>query len=202
MPDPSKSYSKYLGAECTIPSSWGVLKIRSASFTDAIDGDLIVTFGEGFEAERPLVRVHSECVFAESLGSLLCDCAEQLEIALARMRAEGDGILFYLRIDGRGAGLAAKVAATALEVDENLDTHESRVRIGVEPDDRNYESVGKYLSSEGVTRIRLMTNNPDKAADLKKYLTEVSVESLRVPQPSPLVEKLYSTKRAKFRHRT
>jgi GTP cyclohydrolase II len=118
------------------------------------------------------------------------------------MRDEGSGVIVYLRLDGRGAGLAAKVAATALEVDEGLDTYDSRLRIGVHPDNRDYTAVGRYLATQGLTSARLLTNNPEKACDIRTYVPSARVEPLRVEAPSAYIEQLYATKHAKFHHST
>src|SRR5258708_187373 len=114
-------YKRFLGSTAQFDSRrWGRITTESVTFTDAIDGDLAVYFGQPFTTPDPLVRIHSECVFAEVLDSDLCDCADELRMALELLSREGNGILLYLRLDGRGAGLAAKVKATALEV-EGLD---------------------------------------------------------------------------------
>ena len=190
----------FVGATASIPSrTLGELTVEAASFTDAIDGDLIVRFGKPFEKAAPLVRIHSECVFAQVLDSSLCDCADQLHMALRRLREEGHGLLFYLRLDGRGAGLAAKVKATALEV-AGVDTYESRVQIGVAPEGREFSAIGQYLTRGGVRRVRLLTNNPEKAAGLRKAGLEVTTERLIVEPSSEAVRLLYQIKRDRFHH--
>lgn len=193
-------YKRFIGSKAEFPSrTWGSLKVESAEFTDAIDGDLIVSIGDSASQEIPLVRIHSECVFAEVFDSALCDCSDQLHMALATIRQEGHGTMFYLRMDGRGAGLAAKVCATALEM-AGEDTYDSRVKIGVPTDGRSFESIGKYLLGIGVTKIRLLTNNPAKVADLEKVGIEVVPTPLKVDNPDKRIEHLYATKAAKFGH--
>jgi GTP cyclohydrolase II len=192
--------TRFLGAQATITSrKWGRLTMESASFSPAADGDLVVTIGKPFEQKIPLVRVHSECVFAEVFDSELCDCADQLTLAMARLTDNGHGVLFYLRFDGRGAGLAAKVKATALEV-EGMDTYESRVHIGVEPEGRDFFRVGEYLKRHDVRRIKLLTNNPTKGIDIAKAGVDVECEPLLVTSPSAAVKRLYETKAIKFGH--
>lgn len=193
-------FKQFLGSSTIIFSHlWGELKIISEEFTPAIDGDLVVIKGDPFNAERPLVRIHSECVFAEAFGSVLCDCADQMNIALSRIVEEGTGILFYLRLDGRGAGLSAKVKATALEV-AGMDTYDSRIAIGVPPESRDFTSIGKYLISNNIKKIRLMTNNPSKIEPLVNMGIDVQILSLKVPNPNAEILKLYSTKVEKFGH--
>ncbi|MCP4550330.1 MAG: GTP cyclohydrolase II RibA [bacterium] len=198
---PKKDYlAGRLGSRASIRSrTWGDMTVESASFTDAVDGDLVVFIGDPIHQEKPLVRIHSECVFAEVFDSDLCDCADQLEMALNRIAAEGHGIFLYLRLDGRGAGLAAKVQATALEV-QGVDTFDSRVAIGVDPEGRDFSSVGEYLLGLGMTKIRLLTNSPDKIGPLESLGISVTAVPLTVPEPSEKVMSLYRTKREKFGH--
>jgi GTP cyclohydrolase II len=190
----------FIGATATIPSkTLGQLKVEAASFTAAIDGDLVVHFGKPFEQTEPLIRIHSECVFGELLHSDLCDCAEQLSKAMDRLRREGDGLLFYIRLDGRGAGLAAKVKATALEV-AGVDTFESRIKIGVAPEGRDFSAIGRYLFERGVRQVRLLTNSPQKCANLKETGINVTMEHLLVEPSSVAVRQLYRTKKERFHH--
>lgn len=191
----------FIGERATFRSrKWGRLTVISESFTDAVDGDLVVMIGDPAQSQSPLVRIHSECVFAEAFDSELCDCKDQLELALGRMRSAGAGILFYLRLDGRGIGLAAKVKATALEVG-GIDTFESRRIIDQPSECRNFRSVGDYLKARGFNRIHLMTNNPEKIADVEATGISVTPEPLYLSNPSTHVLKLYDTKRTKFGHR-
>ncbi|MFA6925290.1 MAG: hypothetical protein WC223_13675 [Bacteroidales bacterium] len=191
---------KYLGAKTDIESrTWGKLNIEVVSFTPASDGDLVVIIGNPYDEDIPLVRIHSECVFAQAFDSNLCDCADQLKLAMDRLVAEGNGILVYLRFDGRGAGLAAKVKATSLEV-KGIDTYESRLEIGVKPEGRDFYSIGKYLSKKGLKKVRLLTNNPTKSEGIEKAGILVVNEPLLVSNPSINVRKLYETKAHKFHH--
>lgn len=193
-------YKKFIGESTVVPSrTWGELKVESADFTDAIDGDLIVIIGDPFSENEPLVRIHSECVFAEAFDSALCDCADQLHLAMAKMKRKGSGILFYLRIDGRGAGLSAKVKATELEV-AGLDTYESRIHIGVSPEGRDFTSIAKYLMNKNVRKIKLLTNNPKKISDLEREGLSVTVTKLKVDKEDEYIKKLYETKSKKFGH--
>lgn len=189
-----------MGSQVRLKSrTWGTLTFEAVKLSPAIDGDLAVYVGNPLLLDKPLIRIHSECVFAEAFDSALCDCADQLKLAMRRLRDEGDGILFYLRLDGRGAGLTAKVKATALEV-KGIDTYESRIAIGVEPEGRDFRSVAEFLKSKNIHSVRLLTNNPGKAGDLAKSGIEVTVEPLVVRNPSTLVRRLYETKRARFGH--
>jgi 3,4-dihydroxy 2-butanone 4-phosphate synthase/GTP cyclohydrolase II len=191
---------KFLGSQATINSrTWGKLTIESVSFTPATDGDLVVIIGQPFEQEKPLIRIHSECVFAEVFDSDLCDCADQFKLAMKRLTDNEHGLLFYLRFDGRGAGLAAKVKATALEV-AGMDTYDSRVHIGVAPEGRDFGNIGEYLKNHGVNKARLLTNNPIKGKALEQVGLTLEYEPLIVDNPNENVRKLYSTKAEKFNH--
>lgn len=192
--------SKYLGVTTEFESrKWGKLTVEVASFTPAIDGDLVVLIGEPFLQKSPLVRIHSECVFAEAFDSNFCDCADQLHLAMDELVKEGNGILFYLRFDGRGAGLAAKVKATALEM-KGIDTFDSRVQIGVKPEGRDFSSIGKYLKQKGITYVRLLTNNPTKGFGIESEGIKVDYIPLLVKNPNNNVRKLYDTKLHRFDH--
>ncbi|MEL6446056.1 MAG: hypothetical protein AAFQ86_17640 [Bacteroidota bacterium] len=194
------NYLNHLGATATFNSrTWGMLRVESASFTEAVDGDLVVFVGDPEASERPIVRIHSECVFAEAFDSDLCDCADQLRLAMERLRLSGGGILFYLRLDGRGAGLCAKVAATKLEV-EGLNTYESRVKIGVPPEGRSFKGVGLYLLEKGIDSITMLTNSNSKMDDLVALGIDIRREPLLAKDINDNIRSLYRAKRDKFGH--
>lgn len=115
--------------------------------------------------EVPLVRIHSECLTGDVFGSFRCDCGPQLEAAMARIEQES-GIVLYMRQEGRGIGLLNKLKAYALQ-ENGLDTVEANVALGLHPDLRDYRVSAAMLRDLGVTRVRLMTNNPDKVDALE-----------------------------------
>jgi GTP cyclohydrolase II len=194
-------YLKFVGSETTFNSRiWGELTVESVSFTPASDGDLVVYFNTPLNVDRPLVRIHSECVFAEIFDSDFCDCADQLYYALEDLKNSPGGILFYLRFDGRGAGLSAKVKATALEM-SGMDTYDSRVEIGVAPEGRNFENIAQFLIAKGIRKITLLTNSPNKVNDLAKHGIDVETKSLIVSDANENVKKLYDTKSKRFGHK-
>ena len=117
--------------------------------------------------EAPLVRPHSECLTGDVLGSERCDCGPQLREAVERITETG-GFLLYLRQEGRGIGLYAKLDAYALQ-DAGLDTYEANVALGRGEDERDYRAAAQMLLALGATRIRLLSNNPDKAVQLDTY---------------------------------
>lgn len=115
----------------------------------------------------PLVRIHSECLTGDVFGSAKCDCGDQLDESLNRLRAE-DGVLLYLRQEGRGIGLYNKLDAYELQA-QGLDTYEANRRLGFGSDERDYRVAAEMLKAMGVSEIRLLTNNPDKKTQLEAH---------------------------------
>ena len=132
--------------------------------------------------ETPLVRLHSQCVTGDILGSLKCDCGPQLHHSLAQMNEEGGGILLYLAQEGRDIGLMNKIRAYALQ-DKGFDTVDANHKLGFETDERFFGPAAAMLNALGVTRIRLMTNNPEKIAQLSSHGIEI-VERVALSLPS------------------
>ena len=148
--------------------------------------------------EAPLVRLHSECWTGDVLGSLRCDCGEQLGRALTAIVAEGAGVLVYLRQEGRGIGLANKLRAYALQ-DGGLDTVAANAALGLPVDAREYGAGAAILADLGLERVRLMTNNPGKVAALEA--NGIRVE--RIPLltlPNPVNLSYLETKAARLGH--
>ena len=144
-----------------LPSRFGTFKIQS--FKEGIKEHLVI-FKEPLD-EVVLVRVHSECLTGDTIGSLKCDCRDQLEFALEAIEKEG-GMVIYLRQEGRNIGLLNKVNAYALQ-DKGLNTIEANHQLGFADDERTYEMVEFILAHFGIKKIRLLTNNPRKIESLK-----------------------------------
>ena len=146
-----------------------------------------------------LVRVHSECLTGDVFGSLRCDCADQLHAAMELVEKEGNGVILYMRQEGRGIGLANKLKAYGFQ-DEGLDTVEANEKLGFRADLRDYGIGAQILRDLGISNIRLMTNNPKKVVGLHGYGLEI-VE--RIPlevEPHSINEKYLKTKRDKLGH--
>ncbi|MEU4482231.1 GTP cyclohydrolase II [Micromonospora sp. NPDC023966] len=147
-----------------------VTTARVHSFHGLVDGREHLAIGLGErrdpEASPPLVRPHSECLTGDVFGSQRCDCGPQLREAVERI-ADAGGYLLYLRQEGRGIGLYAKLDAYALQ-DGGLDTYEANVALGRGADERDYTVAAQMLAALGVTRVALLSNNPDKAAQLER----------------------------------
>ncbi|ASJ10347.1 GTP cyclohydrolase II [Thermococcus sp. P6] len=157
-----------VSARAKLPTKYGNLEI--VSFENQLDfKDHVAIVSEPYDV--PLVRIHSECLTGDTLGSLRCDCGSQLANSLRIIAKEG-GILLYLRQEGRGIGLKNKIKAYELQ-DKGLDTVEANRALGFREDERDFSVAFQMLRALGVSRIRLLTNNPDKVKSLKELGMEV-----------------------------
>lgn len=171
-------------AEADLPSKYGHFRINA--YESKLDGKchLAIMKGDVRGKKDVLVRVHSECLTGDALGSMRCDCGEQLATALKKIEAEGCGVVLYMRQEGRGIGLANKMRAYELQ-DQGKDTVEANVLLGFAPDERDYGIGAKILADLGLSSIRLMTNNPAKRAGLEGYGLSITE---RVPLVMPVNE--------------
>ena len=186
-------------ADVDFPSRYGHFRIKA--YESALDGKchLAVVKGEVAGKKNVLVRVHSECLTGDALGSMRCDCGDQLATALKNIEKEGEGVVLYMRQEGRGIGLANKMRAYELQ-DKGSDTVEANVELGFAPDLRDYGIGAQILSDIGLTSIRLMTNNPAKRAGLEGYNLEI-VERVPLMVKANKFDKRYlSVKKVKMGH--
>jgi GTP cyclohydrolase II len=160
---------------------------------------LAILVGQPDAVPAPLVRMHSECFTGDLLGSLRCDCGPQLRGAIARMAAEGAGVLLYLAQEGRGIGLVNKLRAYALQ-DRGLDTLDANRALGWGADERNFLVAAAMLDEVGVHRVRLLTNNPDKIAALSACGIEVTDREAHAFAPNGVNDGYLETKARRFGH--
>jgi 3,4-dihydroxy-2-butanone 4-phosphate synthase/GTP cyclohydrolase II len=158
-------------ASTRIPTKWGLFK-AIGYVHDGANGSangsaaLVMTLGDPTTAAAPLLRIHAQCVTGEILGSLRCDCGEQLSVAMQAIAAEGCGVVIYEYQEGRGIGLTAKLRAYELQ-DQGLDTIDANHALGFETDYRDYALPVAILRDLGIERVRLLSNNPDKPRVLR-----------------------------------
>jgi len=187
-------------AEARIPTVHGTF--RTVGYDSTIDGieHIALVYGDVGDGEDILVRVHSECLTGDILGSLRCDCGPQLDAALARVAEAGRGVVLYMRgHEGRGIGLMHKLQAYQLQ-DAGADTVDANVALGMPVDGRDYGQGAQILRDLGVRSMRLLTNNPAKRVGLEGYgLRIVGREGLPI-RPNPENQRYLRTKRDRMGH--
>ena len=182
-----------------LPTRFGDFEIFG--FENEVDGEEAAALIKGKIQKdlTALVRIHSQCFTGDTLHSLKCDCGEQLEQALAKIEAEGTGILIYQMQEGRGIGLLNKLYAYELQ-DRGVDTVEANLQLGFEADQRSYSFCAQILKYFGVTKVRLMSNNPDKIQGLSGEGIEVVERVPLIVKPSSLSRNYLKTKQEKLGH--
>lgn len=196
-----KNYDKLVRrvGEAELPTKYGMFKV--IAYENDIDNQthLAIIKGELKGKQDVLVRVHSECLTGDVLGSLRCDCGDQLHKALEMIDKEGLGAVIYLRQEGRGIGLGNKIKAYALQ-DKGMDTVEANEALGFEPDMRDYGIGAQIMTDLGLTSIRLMTNNPAKRAGLDGHGIKITNTVPIEVEANKYNAKYLSCKRLKMGH--
>ena len=155
-------------SEARLPTKHGEFNIRVFHESETNLDHVALTMGEMTGPDPVLMRVHSECLTGDAFGSLRCDCGSQLDAALAAIAKKGWGVVVYLRQEGRGIGLHAKIQAYHLQA-QGADTLDANLMLGLPADARNYRIASTMLEALGVGDVCLLSNNPDKAKQLEEY---------------------------------
>jgi 3,4-dihydroxy 2-butanone 4-phosphate synthase/GTP cyclohydrolase II len=189
-------------AEADLPTKWGRFRVMAYGVKFESQQPIVLTIGDVAAAAAPLVRLHSSCFTGDLLDSLRCDCGDQLHMALDMIGREGSGVLVYLPQEGRGIGLVEKIRAYQLQ-DQGLDTVEANLALGYKADSRDYGIGIQLLKDLGLSRVRLLTNNPKKtdAFIYGGFDLEVVDQVPILPPVHEFNEKYLATKREKLGHR-
>lgn len=185
--------------DVNMPTEYGDFKLVAYEQINSSDVHMALIKGEWQKDEPVMVRVHSSCVTGDIFGSCRCDCGPQLHAAMQMVEREGKGIVLYMKQEGRGIGLMNKLRAYKLQED-GLDTVEANLQLGFDMDSRDYGIGAQILSDLGVSKIRLITNNPKKRVGLMGYGLEI-VDNIPIEIiPNPHNVKYLQTKRDKLGH--
>lgn len=189
-----------VGNKVDMPTKYGTFKLIPFRQTSTGIEHMALVKGEWKPDEPILVRVHSSCATGDILGSMRCDCGEQLHKAMQMIDKEGKGVLIYMQQEGRGIGLMNKIAAYKLQ-EEGYDTVEANVHLGFKPDERDYGCGAQMLRHLDVHKMRLITNNPTKRVGLEAYGLEI-IENVPIEiKPNPYDYKYLKTKQERMGHR-
>lgn len=188
-----------IAAETKLPTKFGDFRI--IVFKNEVDHKehLMIVKGDVRGKYDVLMRIHSECLTGDVFGSHRCDCGEQLENALRSIEEQGEGIVIYMRQEGRGIGLTNKIKAYTLQ-DQGYDTVEANVKLGFPPDMREYSLAAQMLRELDVKSVKLLTNNPEKKEDLERWGITVSKRVPIVIKANSINAKYLNTKKEKMRH--
>ena len=182
-----------------LPTELGDFELVAYTQTNTGDHHLVLRKGTWTADESVLVRVHSSCLTGDIFGSCRCECGPQLHAAMEKIQQEGKGMIVYMNQEGRGIGLLNKLKAYKLQ-EEGLDTVEANIKLGFKMDERDYGIGAQIIRDQGVSHLRLMTNNPTKRAGLIGYGLEIVENVPLVIPPNPHNAKYLATKRDKMGH--
>jgi GTP cyclohydrolase II len=188
-----------LVAQAALPTRHGRFTIYGFKGRGPLDEAIALVRGKLSGKTAPLVRVHSQCLTGDVLGSLRCDCRAQLELSLKKIGKTGSGVLLYLPQEGRGIGLMNKLRAYQLQ-DGGMDTVEANESLGFAPDERDYDFPAQILKKLGATKIRLLSNNPEKVRQLERSGIRVTQRVSCQPRISKTSRAYLQTKKSKMGH--
>jgi GTP cyclohydrolase II len=188
-------------AEAKFPTRWGQFRIFgfAGHYGERVEEAVVLKMGELAGDPAPLVRIHSQCLTGDVFHSLRCDCRAQLELSLALITEEGRGLLIYEHQEGRGIGLLNKLRAYELQ-DHGADTVEANEQLGFDADLRNYELPGAILRYFGLTKVRLISNNPEKVEAVGRAGVQVAERVPCLVDPVDSSEAYLRTKKDKMGH--
>jgi len=199
--------NKYLGlipsvvraADAKLPTSYGDFRIAGyRSLTS--DEEFVVVYKGELRTDSPVpVRIHSQCLTGDVFHSAKCDCGEQLQLAMETIAREGRGVVVYQHQEGRGIGIINKIRAYALQ-DEGADTIEANVRLGLDIDARRYEQCVEILRDLGLSRVKALTNNPDKINAMRNGGLDVVERVATEIEPSKHTQNYLSVKKFQMGH--
>jgi 3,4-dihydroxy 2-butanone 4-phosphate synthase/GTP cyclohydrolase II len=182
-----------------MPTQWGDFELIAFSQLNSHETHLALKKGEWTKDEPVLVRVHSSCVTGDILGSLRCDCGEQLHSALHMIETEGKGVVLYMNQEGRGIGLLNKLKAYKLQ-EEGMDTVDANLELGFKMDERDYGIGAQILRDLGVSKMKLISNNPKKRTGLIGYGLEIVENIPIITIPNKHNAEYLITKKEKMGH--
>jgi 3,4-dihydroxy 2-butanone 4-phosphate synthase / GTP cyclohydrolase II len=185
--------------EVDMPTAFGHFKLVAYQQTSTQETHMALVQGTWEKDEPVLVRVHSSCVTGDIFGSCRCDCGSQLHSAMEMVNREGKGVVLYMKQEGRGIGLLNKLKAYKLQ-EQGMDTVEANIQLGFDMDERDYGVGAQILRDLGITKIRLITNNPKKRVGLMGYGLEIAENVPIEISPNPFNEAYLRTKRDKLGH--
>jgi 3,4-dihydroxy 2-butanone 4-phosphate synthase/GTP cyclohydrolase II len=182
-----------------MPTEWGHFILRAYRQTTTGDIHMAMIKGEWEEGEPIMVRVHSSCATGDIFGSCRCDCGRQLHDAMQMVEKEGKGVVLYMKQEGRGIGLLNKLKAYKLQ-EQGMDTVEANLNLGFSMDQRDYGVGAQILRDLGITKLRLITNNPAKRSAIQGYGLDIVEKISLKTEPNKHNTKYLNTKRDKMGH--
>ncbi|MEE6666118.1 GTP cyclohydrolase II [Pediococcus acidilactici] len=186
-------------AKVNLPTKYGNFNLEAFETPNSQEPTLLISKGQLKHADSLLLRLHSECLTGDVFGSLRCDCGDQLIASLQQIEKKGSGAVLYLRQEGRGIGLTNKLKAYMLQ-EAGLDTVDANLKLGFQADEREYDIAAAILKQKGISKVELLTNNPDKITQLTKYGIHIEKRIPLEMNPNDNNLSYLKTKKQKMHH--